>query len=74
MLKDDVLPVVPLVVDVVVAAKMLGVCARTVRTLTKRGELPCVRIAGRVLYSVEDLTNFVRQRSTRGMVPTPSVE
>ena len=65
MLKDDVLPVVPLVVDVVVAAKMLGVCPRTVRNLTKRGELPVVRIASRVLYRVEDLTNFVQQRAQR---------
>ena len=64
MLKQDV-SVESLVVSVEIAAKMLGVCERTVRNLTKRGELPVVRIAGRVMYSKEDLTEFVRQRSRR---------
>ena len=63
--KDDLASVEPLLVDVKVVEKMLGVCERTIRTLTKSGELPVVKIASRVLYSVEDLIAFVRQRSTR---------
>ena len=55
----------PLTVDVKTAARMLGVCEKTVRTLTKKGELPVVRILGRVLYRPEDLTEFVEQRTQR---------
>jgi excisionase family DNA binding protein len=64
-MNDDVAEVESLVVDVRTAAKMLGVCERTVRNLTKRGELPVIRIAGCVRYSVEDLKEFVRQQSRR---------
>ena len=49
------------------AAEMLGVCSRTVRNLTKRGELPVIRIAGCVRYSREELIEFVRQSSRREM-------
>ena len=64
MMKNDVLAE-PLLLDVKTVAKMLNVCERTIRTLTKMGELPVVKILGRVLYSREDLVEFVRQRSTR---------
>ena len=63
-MKNDVV-IEPLTVNVKVAAKMLGVCEKTIRTLTKNGELPVVRILGRVLYRPEDLTEFVRQRTQR---------
>lgn len=62
----EVMAVESLTVDVKTASKMLEVCERTVRTLTKNGELPAVRIGSRVLYSREALTEFVRQRSHRG--------
>lgn len=55
----------PLTVDIRTAAKLLNVCERTIRNLTKRGELPVVKILGRVLYSREDLVAFVRQKSSR---------
>ena len=63
MIKENVLSVEPLTVNVKEAARMLGVCERTIRSLTKLGELPVIRIASRVLYSREDLSEFVRQRS-----------
>ena len=63
-MKNDVLAE-PLLLDVKTVAKMLNVCERTIRTLTKMGELPVVKILGRVLYSKEDLVEFVRQRSSR---------
>jgi len=63
MIKENVLSVEPLTVNVKEAARMLGVCERTIRNLTKLGELPVIRIASRVLYSREDLSEFVRQRS-----------
>ena len=59
---DDVSAVESLVVGVNEAAKMLGVCSKTVSNLTKRGELPVIRIAGCVRYSREDLIEFVRSK------------
>ena len=66
MKKNDIV-IEPLTVNVKVAAKMLGVCEKTIRTLTKKGELPVVRILGRVLYRPEDLTEFVKQRTQRAL-------
>jgi excisionase family DNA binding protein len=63
MINENVLSVEPLTVNVKEAARMLGVCERTIRNLTKLGELPVIRIASRVLYSREDLIEFIRQRS-----------
>ena len=65
MRKDEVASMEPLLVDVREVARLFNVCERTVRTLTKNGELPVVKLASRVLYSVEDLIEFVRQKSTR---------
>ena len=65
MEKNAMVAVESLTVNAGGAAKMLGVCERTVRNLTKQGVLPVIRIASRVLYSIEDLTEFVRQRSKR---------
>lgn len=56
-------PAESLCVDIRTAARLLGVCEKTVRNLTKRGELPVVRIMGRVLYRREDLEDFVRRLS-----------
>ena len=40
----------PLLVDAVTAAKLLGIGRRTLDALTRQGEIPCVRLAGRVLF------------------------
>jgi len=63
MIRENVVSVETLTVSVKEAARMLGVCERTVRTLTKSGVLPVIRVASRVLYSREDLIEFVRQGS-----------
>ena len=63
MTRDNGKIVESLLVNVTDAAKMLNISERTLRTITKRGELPTVRIASRVLYSREDLVDFIRQRS-----------
>ena len=63
--EDAVASIESLVVDAKGAAKMLSVCERTIRNLTKSGELPVIRIAGCVRYSVEALKEFIRQKSTR---------
>ncbi len=63
MKPEEPTPPEALVVDIRTAARLLGVCEKTVRNLTKRGELPVVRIMGRVLYRRVDLEDFVRRRS-----------
>ena len=65
-MKNDVV-LEPLTVNAKTAAKMLGVCERTVRTLTKMGELPVVKILGRVLYRPDDLIEFVQRRTQRAL-------
>jgi len=62
---DNNIQIEPLTVNAKEAARLLGICERTLRTLTKSGELPVVRIMTRVLYSVEDLREFIRQRSKK---------
>ncbi len=43
------------------AAAALGVCEKTLYTLTKSGQLPAVRIGRSVRYAVEDLQAFVER-------------
>ena len=64
---DDVSSVESLTVCVDDAAKMIGVCPRTVRKLTQSGDLPVIRIGNRVLYSRADLIKFVQQSSVRAV-------
>lgn len=48
------------------AAEVLGVCEKTLYTLTKRGEIPVVRLGERLkLYSVDELRHWIAARSTR---------
>jgi predicted site-specific integrase-resolvase len=63
--KKDDLMIEPLVVNAKTAARMIGVCERTLRTLSKQGDVPVVKIASRVLYRPEDLTEFIRLRTKR---------
>ena len=63
--EEAVSPVESLVVDIKGAATMLGVCERTIRNLTRRGELPAIRLGSSVRYSREALIDFVRQGSRR---------
>lgn len=50
--------VTPLLVNEVVAGKLLGVSRRMIFDLEERGDLKCVWIGGRKLYSVERLKEF----------------
>ena len=40
----------PLLVDAVTAARLLGIGRTTLDALTRKGEIPCVRLASRVLF------------------------
>lgn len=45
-------------------ADLLGVSTRTVFTLTKKGELPSVRVGHSVRYDERDLTRWIDSRKT----------
>jgi len=42
------------------AAKALGICERTLYTLTKKGEISVIRSGRLVRYSVEDLKTWIK--------------
>ena len=66
MLKGESSPVVePWLVDIHTASKLLNVCPRTIRNLTRRGELPVVRIGSSVRYRPQDLTDFIQRQVGR---------
>jgi predicted DNA-binding transcriptional regulator AlpA len=45
------------------ASAALSVCEKTLWSITEpRGDLPSVRIGRRVLYSVDDLEQWIRER------------
>jgi len=44
------------------AAHYMSLCPRTLRNLTKRGELPEVRLAGAVRYDQADLDRLIDQK------------
>ena len=46
------------------AAKALFVCEKTLWTLTKKGEIPVVRIGRAVRYSVDDLREWIQKHKT----------
>jgi excisionase family DNA binding protein len=52
-------------------AELLGVSERTLFALTKRGDVPAVRIGGRVLYDPRDLVGFIDSRKVASHRPVP---
>lgn len=48
------------------AAEVLGIGVRTLWTLTKRGEIACIRIGRSVRYSTDYLEEWVRSRAGTG--------
>lgn len=48
-----------LTVSAAEAAEMLGICQRTLWTLTKEKQIPCIRVRRRVLYSLETIQKIV---------------
>lgn len=44
------------------AAKALAICEKTLWSLTKRGELPAVRLGRSVRYAISDLEAFIARR------------
>lgn len=56
----------PLAVSVEVAAKMIGVCGKTVRNLIEAKELPSRKIGRRRVIRVVDLQAFLRGDHSTG--------
>lgn len=46
-------------------AKFIGICAKTLHTITRRGELPCLRIGGAVRYDKWDILAWVEAKKYR---------
>lgn len=59
-------PLPPLLVSEREAARLLGVSARTVYALEKRGELRAARIGTRKLFAVVAIHDFIARQSRGG--------
>jgi excisionase family DNA binding protein len=55
----------PLLLSPREAAKALCICEKSLWTLTKRGEIPAVRIGRSVRYSLDDLKKWIQGRSQK---------
>jgi len=55
-----------LLMDVHDTARALAICERTLATMTKEGEIPHVRIRTRVLYSPNDLREWIGKLTQGG--------
>ena len=51
---------IPLLIGAVPAARLLGISRTTLDALTRKGEIPRVKLAGRVLYSRDVLQAIAR--------------
>jgi excisionase family DNA binding protein len=54
-------PIAPLLLSASDAAKALAISERTLFSLTKCGEIPCVRIGRCVRYSIQSLSAFLQR-------------
>lgn len=61
-------PMEPLALRQGAAARLLGISARTLFTLTARGEVPHVRLNGVLLYPVASLREWLARRTTGGTI------
>lgn len=59
----------PLLVSANEASRMLGISSRTLWSMTHAGEIPCVRLRGRVLYDPRDLVAWIDAHKTSAPAP-----
>ena len=71
MMDNPPVVLVPLAVDEVQAAAMLGISVRTLWSYRHAGEIPVVRIGRLVRFAVDDLRRFIDAK--REVSPNPSV-
>ena len=55
-------PLSPFLVDEREAARLMGVCAKTLYNLRKGSELPFVSIGTRIMYDPADLRRFIERK------------
>jgi excisionase family DNA binding protein len=55
----------PMLLKVPEAARCLGICERTLFELTRRSEIPCVRIGRAVRYDPRDLDRWIEAQKLR---------
>ena len=56
----------PLLLSERETAKLLGVCPKTIYTLTRQGKLQAVRIGCSVRYDIRDIEAFVAAAKSQG--------
>ena len=61
----------PMLVGEADAAAMLGISARTLRSIRKRGDIDFVLIGSRILYSIADLSRFVEGNRQCASIAAP---
>lgn len=54
----------PMLLSARETAKALGICEKTLWTLTKQGGIPCIRVGVRVLYDPQDLRSWIDRVKT----------
>lgn len=57
----------PLLVDMVTAAKMLGISRTTIWSMANSGELPSVKIRRRRMFSPSTLREWIAQQEKKGV-------
>lgn len=65
MTRSDITPQA-LLVNAEIAAQMLAISPRKLWSLTKSGEIPCVRIGRAVRYSVDELRKWIADQTKGG--------
>jgi excisionase family DNA binding protein len=65
--------VAPLAVSAEKLAKMLDVSERSIRTLTKDGKLPFVRLGNRIVYPIESIREFLTENAKKEPRQSPSL-
>ena len=63
----------PLAMRPAVAARAIGICERTLWTLTQRGEIPHSRIGGVVIYPTAAIMRWLEERTINPPVKRPAV-
>lgn len=61
----------PLAMRPATAARAIGVCERTLWSLTQRGEIPHLRLGNIVLYPTAPLLRWLEERTIHPLVKRP---
>jgi hypothetical protein len=67
----DQLPPLPLAMRSEVAAKAIGICPRTLWTMTQRGDVPHARIGKAVIYPTAPLMRWLEEITIHPLVKRP---